>query len=119
MTDQQLDLFDTNSDSPDGLWPYSASSRLIDRELAANIRTWALTHMNDAELHQLSQRQLLSMYFHQHILPTIQRVSPWLEMPSDNELEQLNKEIGAELMQRSPEELVGFMKAWVEECSNG
>jgi hypothetical protein len=50
-------------------WPYSACSGILDRELAANIRVWALTHMSQAELHSYSQRQLLSMYLEQHMLP--------------------------------------------------
>jgi hypothetical protein len=58
-------------------WPYSACSGILDRKLAANIRAWALTHMSQAELHSYSQRQLLSMYFEQHILPSIQKVAPW------------------------------------------
>ena len=66
-------------------WPYSARRGLLDRKLAANIRAWALTnesgpHMTEAELHSYSQRQLLSMYLKQHILPSIQKVAPWVSM---------------------------------------
>jgi hypothetical protein len=61
-------------------WPYSACSGILDRELAANIRAWALTHMSQAELHSYSQRRLLSMYLEQHILPSIQKVAPWVSM---------------------------------------
>jgi hypothetical protein len=61
-------------------WPYSACSGILDRELAANIRAWALTHMSQAELHSYSQRQLLSMYLEQHIRPTLERVAPWMRM---------------------------------------
>jgi hypothetical protein len=50
-------------------WPYSACSGILDREFAANIRVWALTHMSQAQLHSYSQRQLLSMYLEQHMLP--------------------------------------------------
>jgi hypothetical protein len=51
-------------------WPYCAGSDLIGRELAANIRTWALTRMSQAELHSHSQRQLLRMYISQHSVLT-------------------------------------------------
>jgi len=43
-------------------WPYCPGSGLIGRDLAENIRTWALTVMSEAELRSYSQRQLLSMY---------------------------------------------------------
>jgi hypothetical protein len=64
-------------------WPYSACSGILDRELAANIRVWALTHMSQAELHSYSQRQLLGMYLEQHIRPTLERVAPWMRMGSE------------------------------------
>jgi len=64
-------------------WPYSARSGILDRELAANIRAWALTHMSQTELHSYSQRQLLGMYLEQHIRPMLERVAPWMRMGSE------------------------------------
>jgi hypothetical protein len=64
-------------------WPYSACSGILDRELAAKIRVWALNHMSQAELHSYSQRQLLSMYLEQHIRPTLERVAPWMRMGTE------------------------------------
>jgi len=57
-------------------WPYNASTNIIDRDLAAAIRTWALTeaNMSEAELHALSQRQALRAYIDGHIIPTLDRV---------------------------------------------
>jgi hypothetical protein len=93
MTDTTTttDFNDSNAAAGDGYiaigaaaspstWPYNACSGILDRELAANIRAWALTHMSQAELHSYSQRQLLSMYLEQHIRPTLERVAPWMRM---------------------------------------
>jgi hypothetical protein len=96
MTDTTTttDINDNNAVAGDGCiaigaattssgWPYSACSGILDRELAANIRVWALTHMSQAELHSYSQRQLLSMYLEQHIRPTLERVAPWMRMGTE------------------------------------
>ena len=89
MTDTTtaIDITDRNDNSAAAStssgWPYSACSGILDRELAANIRAWALTHMSQAELHSYSQRQLLSMYLEQHIRPTLERVAPWMRMCSE------------------------------------
>lgn len=64
-----------------GGWPYSENARLIDRDLAASIRQWALTEgangqpMAEAELHSYSQRQLLQMYV-DHLAKILERVRP-------------------------------------------
>jgi hypothetical protein len=70
-----------------GGWPYSESSRLIDRDLAASIRQWALTEgangqpMAEAELHSYSQRQLLQMYV-DHLAKVLERVRPEMADPA-------------------------------------
>jgi hypothetical protein len=81
MAHTTTNISDSNAAAatPSG-WPYSACSLIIDRKLAANIRAWALTHMSEAELHSYSQRQLLSMYLEQHILPSIQKVALWVSI---------------------------------------
>jgi hypothetical protein len=66
-------------------WPYCPGSGLLDRDLAENIRTWPLTIMSEAELRTCSQRQLLGMYITQHILPTLQRVYPWVHGGAEDE----------------------------------
>jgi hypothetical protein len=53
------------------LWPYSAGSRLLDRDLAGRIRTWALTRMTEAELNNKSQGQLTGMYLREYIMPSL------------------------------------------------
>ena len=73
------------------LWPYCARSGLIERELARAIRAWALAagpngsppRMTEAELNSHSQRQLVHMYLHEHILPTMQRSCPWMVIGDD------------------------------------
>ncbi len=64
--------------SKQDLWPYCSGSGIIDRDLAAAIRKWALTGsppiMSEAELHQHSQRQLLSRYLNEHLRPTLDRI---------------------------------------------
>lgn len=81
-TTTTTDINDRNAVTADAAtpsgWPYSACSGILDRKLAANIRAWALTHMSQAELHSYSQRQLLSMYLEENILPSIQKVAPWV-----------------------------------------
>jgi hypothetical protein len=82
------DINDCNAVTADAAtpsaWPYSACSGILDRKLAANIRAWALTHMSQAELHSYSQRQLLSMYLEEHILPSIQKVAPCVTASADD-----------------------------------
>jgi hypothetical protein len=93
---------DSNADAGDGQiaiaaattssgWPYSACSGILDRELTANIRAWALTHMSQTELHSYSQRQLLSMYLEQHIRPTLERVAPGMRMAEGPEVAHSNR----------------------------
>jgi hypothetical protein len=66
--------------------------------------------MSEAELHSYSQRQLVSMYLHQHILPTIQSVSPWLTISEPPpELK--------ELVKLPPERLLSVMKEQVRQRS--
>jgi hypothetical protein len=60
-------------------WPYSAGSRLLTRELAANIRAWALTVMSEPELRGYAQQQLLRMYLLCHSMPALQKVAPWID----------------------------------------
>jgi hypothetical protein len=56
------------------LWPFCEGSGLISRDLARSIRAWALTEMTEAELNSYSQRQLMQMYIHRGIVPTIEKV---------------------------------------------
>ena len=86
MTDHTTNSISTpSSDSTPTTttWPYCARSGILDRELARNIRAWALTRMSEAELHSYSQGQLLNMYLEQHIRPTLERVAPWMRMGSE------------------------------------
>jgi hypothetical protein len=62
------------------LWPYSERSGLIERGLARSIRAWALSRMSETELNSYSQRQLVHMYLHQHIGPTLKKVAPWIDL---------------------------------------
>jgi hypothetical protein len=57
-------------------WPYHRRTNILDRELAASIRRWALSDaaMSEAELHSYSQRQLLRMYLTGYLEPTLRRV---------------------------------------------
>jgi hypothetical protein len=56
-------------------WPYTAGSCLIDPDTARSIRDWALQDMTEAELHSLSQRQLLGMYL-DHLRECLVKVTP-------------------------------------------
>src|SRR5262245_21461407 len=68
------------------LWPYCERSGLIDRELAARIREWALTEMTETELHSYSQRQLKQMYIQRHLGPTVERVLKRQRTPQEAEV---------------------------------
>jgi hypothetical protein len=71
MTSQE---FSTTQEHQPPLWPYCEASGIIDRDLAAAVRKWALSTMSEAELNNLSQRQALRLYIDQHIVPTLDRV---------------------------------------------
>jgi hypothetical protein len=57
-TTRDLDMTNTTTIG----WPYTAGSCLIDPDTARSIRAWALQEMTEAELHSLSQRQLMQMH---------------------------------------------------------
>ena len=63
-------------------WPFNGY--VLDRELAARIREWALSVMTETELNSHSQRQLMHLYIQRHLGPTLERV---LGRPLPSDLE--------------------------------
>ena len=79
-------LKDRDKSDP-SLWPYSEASGIIDLDLAAAIRQWALTDggLSEAQLHALSQRQALRTYIDHHIVPTLDMVVKQQRTPQEAE----------------------------------
>ena len=55
-------------------WPFNPSTNIIDRDLAAAIRKWALSVMSQEALNNLSQRQALRAYIKGYLVPALDRL---------------------------------------------
>jgi hypothetical protein len=95
------------------LWPYSERSCLIDIDTARSIRAWALQKMTVAQLHSLSQRQLLGMYL-DHLTERLAKVRPEMNDPDVQAWSQAKAEaMFADMKRRGSDvpDLMGVLNA--------